>query len=36
VKFPDITQVRGQLEQRLLGQRVEAFLRDLRAKAKID
>ena len=36
VKFPDITQVRGQLEQRLLGQRVEAFLRDLRAKARID
>jgi len=36
VKFPDITQVRSQLEQRLLGQRVEAFLRDLRAKAKID
>ena len=36
VKFPDITQVRSQLEQRLLGQRVEAFLRDLRAKARID
>ena len=36
VKFPDITQVRSQLEQRLLGQRVEAFLHDLRAKAKIE
>ena len=36
VKFPELTQVRGQIEQRLLGQRVEAFLRDLRAKAKIE
>jgi peptidyl-prolyl cis-trans isomerase C len=36
VKFPDIAQVRSQLEQRLLGQRVEALLHDLRAKAKIE
>ena len=36
VKFPELAQVRGQLEQRLLGQRVEAYLRELRAKAKIE
>jgi peptidyl-prolyl cis-trans isomerase C len=35
-KFPELDQVRGQLQQRLTGQRVEGLIRDLRAKAKIE
>jgi peptidyl-prolyl cis-trans isomerase C len=35
-KFPDLEQVRNQIQQRLVGQRVENFVRDLRAKAKIE
>ena len=36
VKFPDLEQVRAQLQQRLTQQRVEGLIRDLRAKAKIE
>ena len=36
VNFPPLSQVRPQLQQRIIGQRVEAFVRELRAKAKIE
>jgi peptidyl-prolyl cis-trans isomerase C len=36
VNFPALGQVRPQLQQRLVGQRVDGFIRDLRAKAKIE
>ena len=36
VSFPKIEQVRPQLQQGLINQRIEALLRDLRAKAKIE
>ena len=36
VEFPPLAQVRQQLQQRMVGQRVDAYLRDLRGKAKIE
>jgi len=36
VNFPPIAQVRPQIQQRLLRQKVEALVRDLRAKAKVE
>lgn len=36
LKFPELDQVRNQIQQRLVQVRVETFLRDLRAKAKVD
>jgi peptidyl-prolyl cis-trans isomerase C len=36
VSFPKLDQVRQQIQQGLVGQRVDAYLRDLRAKAKIE
>ena len=36
VNFPPLTQVRQQVQQRIVTQKVEAMLRDLRAKAKIE
>ena len=36
VSFPPLSQVRPQLQQRLVGQKVDALIRDLRAKAKIE
>jgi peptidyl-prolyl cis-trans isomerase C len=36
VEFPALAQVRQQLQQRMVGQRVDAFIRDLRGKAKIE
>ena len=36
VNFPPLSQVRQQLQQRIVGQRVEGYVRDLRAKAKIE
>jgi peptidyl-prolyl cis-trans isomerase C len=36
LKFPELEQVRGQLQQQLAQQRVLGLLRDLRAKAKIE
>jgi peptidyl-prolyl cis-trans isomerase C len=36
VNFPPLTQVRQQVQQRIVSQKVEAMLRDLRAKAKIE
>ncbi|MEW6689841.1 MAG: peptidylprolyl isomerase [Pseudomonadota bacterium] len=36
VKFPELEQVKQQIQQRILQQRVEAMVRDLRAKAKIE
>jgi peptidyl-prolyl cis-trans isomerase C len=36
VSFPKIEQVRPQIQQGLVSQRVDAYLRELRAKAKID
>jgi peptidyl-prolyl cis-trans isomerase C len=36
LKFPELEQVRNQIQQRLLQVRIETFLRDLRAKAKIE
>jgi len=36
VNFPPLTQVRQQVQQRIVSQRVDAMLRDLRAKAKIE
>jgi peptidyl-prolyl cis-trans isomerase C len=36
LKFPELGQVRGQIEQQLAQQRVVGLLRDLRAKAKIE
>ncbi len=35
VNFPKIDQVRHQIQQNLLNQRVDAYLQDLRAKAKV-
>ena len=36
VNFPPLTQVKPQIQQRLLDQRVQVLLRELRAKAKIE
>ncbi len=36
VNFPPLSQVRQQLQQRIVGQKVDAMIRDLRAKAKIE
>ncbi len=36
VNFPPLAQVSQQIQQRLVGQRVDALIRDLRAKAKIE
>jgi peptidyl-prolyl cis-trans isomerase C len=36
VNFPPLTQVRQQVQQRIVNQKIEAMLRDLRAKAKIE
>ncbi|MGH8764609.1 MAG: peptidylprolyl isomerase [Burkholderiales bacterium] len=36
VSFPPLQQVRQQIQQRIVGQRVDALLKDLRAKAKIE
>ncbi|MBI1942529.1 MAG: peptidylprolyl isomerase [Betaproteobacteria bacterium] len=36
VKFPELDQVKQQIQQRIMQQRVEAMVRDLRAKAKIE
>ena len=36
VNFPPVAQVRPQLQQRIVNQRVEGLIRDLRAKAKIE
>lgn len=36
VSFPRLDQVRPQIQQSLLAQRVEAYLRDLRGKAKVE
>ena len=36
VSFPKIDQVRQQIQQGLVSQRVDAYLRELRGKAKID
>ena len=36
VNFPPLSQVRQQLQQRIVGQRVETFVRELRAKAKVE
>ena len=36
VNFPPLTQVRQQVQQRIVTQKIDAMLRDLRAKAKIE
>jgi len=36
VNFPPLAQVKQQIQQRIVGQKVDVFLRDLRAKAKIE
>ena len=36
VNFPPLAQVKSQIQQRLVGQRVDVLVRDLRAKAKIE
>jgi peptidyl-prolyl cis-trans isomerase C len=36
VSFPPLTQVKPQIQQRLVGQRVDVLVKDLRAKAKIE
>jgi peptidyl-prolyl cis-trans isomerase C len=36
VNFPPLSQVNQQIQQRLVGQKVDALIRDLRAKAKIE
>jgi len=36
VNFPPLAQVKPQIQQRLVGQRVETLIRELRAKAKIE
>ena len=36
VSFPPLTQVRQQIQQRMVGQKVDARIRELRAKAKIE
>jgi peptidyl-prolyl cis-trans isomerase C len=36
VNFPPMTQVKPQIQQRLVAQRVDVLIKDLRAKAKIE
>jgi len=36
VNFPPLAQVRQQIQQRLVGQKVEVFIRELRGKSKIE
>ena len=36
VSFPPLTQVKPQIQQRMVGQKVDALIRELRAKAKIE
>lgn len=36
INYPPLAQVRNQLQQNLVGQRIEVMLRELRAKAKIE
>jgi peptidyl-prolyl cis-trans isomerase C len=36
VNFPPLQQVRQQIQQRIVGQRVDTLLKELRAKAKIE
>ncbi len=36
VNFPPLAQVKPQIQQRLVGQKVDSLIRDLRAKAKIE
>jgi peptidyl-prolyl cis-trans isomerase C len=36
VNFPPLAQVKRQIQQRLIGQRVDSLIRELRAKAKIE
>ena len=36
VNFPPLAQVKQQIQQRLVGQKVDSFIRDLRAKSKIE
>lgn len=36
VNFPPLAQVKQQIQQRIVNQKVESFLRDLRAKAKVE
>ena len=36
INYPPLAQVRGQLQQNLVGQKIEGMLRDLRGKAKIE
>jgi peptidyl-prolyl cis-trans isomerase C len=36
VNFPPLPQVRQQIQQRIVGQRVDVLLKDLRAKSKIE
>jgi peptidyl-prolyl cis-trans isomerase C len=36
VSFPKMDQVKPQIQQSIVGQRVDAYLRELRAKAKIE
>ena len=36
VNFPPLAQVKQQIQQRLVGQKVDSFIRELRAKAKIE
>ena len=36
VSFPPLAQVRQQIQQRMVGQKVDALIRELRAKAKIE
>jgi len=36
VNFPALAQVKQQIQQRLVGQKVEAFIRELRGKSKIE
>jgi peptidyl-prolyl cis-trans isomerase C len=36
VNFPPLAQVKQQIQQRIVGQKVDSFIRELRAKAKIE
>jgi peptidyl-prolyl cis-trans isomerase C len=36
VNFPPLTQVKQQIQQRLIGQKIDGYVRDLRAKAKVE
>jgi peptidyl-prolyl cis-trans isomerase C len=36
VNFPPLAQVKQQIQQRLVGQKIDGFIRDLRAKSKIE